>query len=342
MLRNFIISLLVSCTVPYFLSAQDIHFSQIGYSPMNLNPALTGIFEGDLRFTGNYRSQWNTVPVEYQTFSGAVDLSILDDRYQQRFFSVGFLLNNDRAGDAQLELTNLGLSGSYARRVGRGQFLSLGLMGTLSQRSFETDDLYFDRQFDNESRQFDPLASSGESFQNNNTKLMADVSAGVNWHYRVPKRERRTSFDAGLGVMHFNKPNKSFLGEKEEKLPIRWSTYAFGNIHLIEQLDLLLQGTYQMQGEYRELAFGLGGQIHLDTDYDKELALQLALNWRSDDAIIPMIGLRYRMWKAAFSYDFNTSPFQVATNQRGGPELSVVYIVTRIKPLSAKICPIYL
>ncbi|MEM6697047.1 MAG: type IX secretion system membrane protein PorP/SprF, partial [Bacteroidota bacterium] len=48
------------------VSAQDIHFSQIGYSPLNLNPALTGIFEGDMRFTGNYRQQWNPV-VNYQT-----------------------------------------------------------------------------------------------------------------------------------------------------------------------------------------------------------------------------------------------------------------------------------
>jgi type IX secretion system PorP/SprF family membrane protein len=328
--------------MPSFLLAQDIHFSQIGNSPMNLNPALTGIFEGDIRLTGNYRTQWNKVPVEYQTFSAAYDMSIYNERYEHQFFSGGLLFNYDQAGDSRLTLNNIALAGSYAHRIGRGQFLSVGLMGAINQRKFDTEDLRFDRQFDNESRQYDPNASTGESFQNNSSKSLADVSAGINWHYRVPKREKRTSFDVGLGVMHFNKPNKSFLGEKEEKLPIRWSPYAFGNIQLADKLDLLLQGTYQFQSEYKELALGFGGQFHLDTDYDEELALQLALNWRTDDAIVPMIGLRYRMWKAAFSYDVNTSQFQITTNNRGGAELSLIYIITRVRPLATKICPIYL
>jgi len=45
------------------LTAQDIHFSQYGNSPLNLNPGLAGVFGGDLRFVGNYRKQWLTVPV---------------------------------------------------------------------------------------------------------------------------------------------------------------------------------------------------------------------------------------------------------------------------------------
>jgi len=34
---------------------QDIHLSQFNASPQNLNPAQTGLFDGDWRFVGNHK-----------------------------------------------------------------------------------------------------------------------------------------------------------------------------------------------------------------------------------------------------------------------------------------------
>ena len=39
-------------------TAQDPNFSQFYSSPLTLNPALTGKFNGVLRATGTYRNQW--------------------------------------------------------------------------------------------------------------------------------------------------------------------------------------------------------------------------------------------------------------------------------------------
>ena len=41
------------------LYAQDPHFSQFFSSPLTLNPAFTGKFDGAVRFIGDYRNQWN-------------------------------------------------------------------------------------------------------------------------------------------------------------------------------------------------------------------------------------------------------------------------------------------
>ena len=38
--------------------AQDRHFSQFYSSPLTLNPALTGAFDGKYRVGTNYRDQW--------------------------------------------------------------------------------------------------------------------------------------------------------------------------------------------------------------------------------------------------------------------------------------------
>ena len=57
--------------------AQDPSFSQFFASPLTLNPALTGKFNGDLRAAGNYRNQWPDVNRAYITSTISVDLPIL-------------------------------------------------------------------------------------------------------------------------------------------------------------------------------------------------------------------------------------------------------------------------
>ena len=49
--------------------AQDQHFTQFFASPLTLNPALTGTFDGKYRVAFIYRDQ-----EPYKTFAGAIDL----------------------------------------------------------------------------------------------------------------------------------------------------------------------------------------------------------------------------------------------------------------------------
>ena len=58
--------------------AQDPHFSQFFASPLTLNPALTGKFDGTLRAAGNYRNQWPAFNNVYTTSTLSVDFSILN------------------------------------------------------------------------------------------------------------------------------------------------------------------------------------------------------------------------------------------------------------------------
>lgn len=342
MYQNILACLILLVSLCTTTLAQDIHFSQIGRSPLNLNPALTGIFEGDLRFMGNYRTQWNSVPVGYETTSIAVDRSFYNKNYEDHFFSGGLLFNHDIAGDSRLTLSSLGLSGSYTKRMGRAHFLTIGLSGTVTQRNFSTSGLRFDSQFNNETRGYDSSLSSQENFGDGSMKILADVSTGLNWHYRVPKQDRRTNFDVGLGILHFNQPVKSFQEMEEEKLPIRWSTYAFSEIQLGDsKLDLLASGIYQYQEPHRELEFGLGLQVHLNTKPGEEVALNGGFSWRNQDAYTPFLGMRYQGLDVRISYDVNTG-FTEATNRRGGFEASVHYTIATVKPMVTKICPVYL
>jgi hypothetical protein len=61
--------LLCPCSASIRTMAQDIHFSQIFETPLLRNPALAGIFSGDVRMQSVYRSQWNSITDAYHTTS---------------------------------------------------------------------------------------------------------------------------------------------------------------------------------------------------------------------------------------------------------------------------------
>jgi hypothetical protein len=53
------------------VSAQDPNFSQFFASPLTLNPALTGKFDGVYRVAGNYRNQWPTIYNAFTTYTAS-------------------------------------------------------------------------------------------------------------------------------------------------------------------------------------------------------------------------------------------------------------------------------
>jgi len=62
-LINTFLLVLVYCTA----NAQDAHLSQFYEANILRNPALTGIFSGDYRINVQYRNQWSTLSVPFQT-----------------------------------------------------------------------------------------------------------------------------------------------------------------------------------------------------------------------------------------------------------------------------------
>ena len=81
--------------------AQDIHFTQFDAAPLVINPAFTGMFDGQVRATAIYRNQWASVTVPYVTYGAAVDLPIYTDKNGD-YLAAGLQLYKDQAGDGNL------------------------------------------------------------------------------------------------------------------------------------------------------------------------------------------------------------------------------------------------
>lgn len=313
------------------LQAQDLHYSQFYLNPTHMSPALTGIFRGDLRAAGSYRSQWKSVPVSYQTFSGTVDWKTL--KRDANLLSLGFQVQHDGAGDAALTWTQIGAMASVAHALGEHHALSAGAGLAFAQRSFDLSKLKFKNQWSGDL--FDAALPTGENFDKN-SGFAPTLSAGINWHYEPG--DSRTRLDAGIGGFHLNQPNLNFRDDADRRLPVRLALVLNGAYQMGEFTDAVAFGAGQQMGEAREIVLG-GGLRRVLSEY---AAVQFTLATRLGDALIPAFQVEWQNWVAGLSYDWNTSDFEIATNKRGGFEIAVVYRTLPVLPVkSFKSCPIF-
>ena len=130
--------------------AQDPHFSQFFASPLTLNPALTGKFDGTLRVAGNYRNQWPAFNNVYTTYTLSVDFPILKSKLPDYdTWGVGILALNDQAGAGVLTNTYLGLSTSYHKALDENGFqqLGIGFQGTYGQKRLNTQNFHAETEW---------------------------------------------------------------------------------------------------------------------------------------------------------------------------------------------------
>jgi hypothetical protein len=120
------------------------------------------------------------------------------------------------------------------------------------------------------------------------------------------------------------------------------SFYGLGSIYIAQPFDLILNAAYRKSDTYNETLLGAALKVYLSTKRGKEFAVVGGINLRTKDAWVPTIELHVNQWRAGISYDINNSPFEIATEKKGGLEVSLQYIITEVKPLrDYRSCPVY-
>ncbi|MBL7884922.1 MAG: PorP/SprF family type IX secretion system membrane protein [Bacteroidia bacterium] len=335
---NYILLLMLSIGI-INTYAQDIHFSQYNASPQNLNPAQTGLFNGDWRFVGNYRSQWSAIPVPYKTFSISTDTR-LKTKMEKGLPAVGLLVNTDKAGDSRFSTTQVFLSGAYIKQLNSDSthFVSVGIQPGITTKSFDVNALTFDNQYDGDN--YNAGLSSGENFSRTRITYF-DLGAGLAYVWR---KNNRTKVNVGFSALHLNAPKQSFFNNNAIRLDRKFNVSALVQVPVAAQLDVMPSFMYQNQGKFNETLLGLFGKYHLKPINGMETAVSLGAFYRVKDAFIVAANMDYKNFNVGVSYDFNTSKLIEATNRRGGFEISVIYIFKKIVPFVAKkrVCPIYM
>lgn len=318
--------------------AQDIHFSQYNGSLLNLSPAFTGFFNGDFRAGAIYRSQWTSVPVSYATFSMHGEARVKPNALSKERFGVGFLFNNDKAGDARYTMNQFYIKSAYQKALNTDSTLlmSAGFNLGFCNAFFDYSKMSFDVQHDGAS--YSASRSTGEAFSATRYSY-ADLNLGLGVSYRL---NEKLSFTYALGVHHLNRPSISFQSNKESRLDAKWVNYVQGVVVLNPVMDAVGEILYSRQGKYNELI--PHGTVKYYLERDKNLAVSGGLMFRAKDALIIRSGYTYRTLQAGIAYDVNISRFVAATNRRGGFEIFVNYIFSKPKPvfLKRRTCPVYM
>jgi type IX secretion system PorP/SprF family membrane protein len=322
--------------IPVLSIGQDIHFSQYDNAPLYLNPALTGLYNGNFRFTSSVRDQWFTVPIPYMTFSSSFDAHLLPQKIKKNVLSLGTVFHYDRAGDSKLGTTHILVNLAYHQQISKGFFLGAGIQSGFGHRRFRRDLMTFDDQFNGDI--YNPNIVSADLANLNNTSLsFFDIGAGLNLRYQ---KKSRKWINIGLSMVHLNNPSQSFLAQNVQLKP-RFSLHSNANFEMNKKWDVLPTLMLQFQNTYSEFLSGIIFKYHLNRNLGRETAFYLGSSYRFKDAVVPVFGLNYQDWQFGLSYDINISRFNVATNFNGAFELSVIKIWKPVSKLQKiKSCPI--
>jgi len=331
----FCLSALFSLT----LSAQDIHWSQFDYAPLNLNAAHTGLFSGDFRLVGNYRSQWFDVPVSYRTISLTFDAHLLPYKLENDVWGAGLTFNHDQAGDGQLATLNIMASTAFTKRITKHFFIGAGVQLGFNNRRYNLEKLTFNDQFNGDVYDPNLVSFDQTKFAGNTNISYFDINTGLNFRFQS---SQRLWINLGGGIFHLTQPNMSFLGVEGVLLPVRWNVMANASVPVSERIDIMPVFIFQRQLEYQEIVYGTSMRYHFNLNPGRETSAEIGILHRWDDAIVARIGFAYQNWHVGLSYDINVSGFQTATKSNGGYELSIVHIWSKVPDLGTiKTCPIF-
>lgn len=313
--------------------AQDAHFTQYFASPLTLNPALTGLTQCDLRVAANYRNQWASVSSNpYTTGSISFDLATMKEKLNNGdALGVGILALYDRAGTGALTTVNVGLSLAYHKALGyeKNHYISLGVQGSLVQKSIDFNKLVFEDQF-NPATGGTEYTPSQEKMANTDLNY-PDFNAGIMYSGRVS--EHATAY-AGFSYYHITQPVESFINTQggeggQHKINSRYTGYVGGSFDLNENTVLYASGLYQQQAKASEVVLGAAVGFILnpghDIEFQKNTTLYLGGWYRYGDAVAPYIGLEWSKMQLGISYDVNVSSFTSATNGNGAYEISLIF-----------------
>lgn len=314
-------------------SAQDIHFSQFYNSPLNLNPALTGSFAGDIRLVANQRTQWSSVTTPYSTYGISVDANTIYNTP----FHIGLGVYNDKAGDSEYSTLQLAPSFGYTYFIGDSTHrLTAGVQPTFTQRSINYNRLKFDNQYNGVS--YDESLGNGETFSNEGRQYL-NVHGGISWNYTLNLRKTVT---AGVALHNIFSPKQSFFNDDNIELHKRFTIHANGTFKVANKIDVVPGISVMTQHQFKEIIFGGSGKYHLN--YGDYKAVYLGFWYRNSDATYVTAEMDYGNFHFGVSYDINLSSLKVASRNRGGFEFSVIYIFEKFRPTIKryKACPNYI
>jgi type IX secretion system PorP/SprF family membrane protein len=309
--------------------AQDLNFSQFQELPLLRNPALAGEFIGDIRVQGVFRNQWQSVTVPYRTSGLSTEVNFPTNDYGH-YLTVGGQLLYDVAGDSKLSRTHILPVVAYHAPLSHSEvYLSGSIMGGIVTSHFDPTALRWDDQFVNGA--YNPTNPTRQLLLNQRKNYL-DLGAGI--AISGPASDV-TDFYLGVGLFHANNPSVAF-DDESVKLGRKWAFNGGLGIQTSDWNRVTFYADYFLQKAATGTTVKVGAQnvLMIGAFYSQDLAqydaedktsITMGGIYRLNDAFAPVIRFDIKKFGVGLSYDVNVSDLTVASQARGGFELTMVY-----------------
>ncbi|MDP4148008.1 MAG: PorP/SprF family type IX secretion system membrane protein [Bacteroidota bacterium] len=321
--------------------AQDPGFSQFFASPLTLNPAMTGKFNGDVRVAGNYRNQWPAINNAFITSTISVDGHLLSGRLPENdTWGIGVMAMTDRTASGILTSNFIALSTSYHKSLDEDGLhqIGIGFQGAYANKSLDGTRLTFE-----DGLQLDGtwLRSPSEPINSQFVSVhYFDMNLGVLYN---ASSNGNNNYYFGASAYHLNHPKESFLGVDTINVPTRYTFHGGGFFPVTgSSSTLYVSGLFNSQAGAHDFVLGGAWEVSASADETYPVNFYAGLWGRFSnvtDAVIPYVGLDYGDFNLGLTYDVNVSSLQTASQSRGGVEISLIYIKKASNGHHAVPCP---
>jgi len=323
-----LVVVLISSGIAVKSYSQDLHLSQYDAAPLFFNPALSGQFDGNHRFIGNYKSQWRT----YNTALFSYDRMLPENiKLAGGKFGLGGIVTKDKAGETGYGYTQVKLIPSYHITIIPGGILDLaaGLEFSMTQNGIDKNAVLTGSGIDSQ-------GNTNPGYDGLNTSVWYfDMAAGINATTLI---KDQYPVNLGITLCHLLKPGKSLVGSGTITNPRRFSVNANTVIRIDSSFSLLPSLIWLRQKPSDEINVGTFLKYNLKK---QPYAGYFGCWYRVRDAIILGLAIDVpgfqpnHVLNIGFSYDVTLSSYATtAKNDKSkigsnSFEVSIKYIIKK-------------
>ena len=310
----------------------DPHFSQYYVYPQWLNPALTGVMDGDYRVAGIYRSQWASIDNGFSSIGIAAEIST------NKNINFGVGLFQQSAGNGGYKYFTPYASAAYTGiKFGKTgtHHITIGINAGVINRRFDLSKFKYGNQYNPVvPGGFDPSILPNEVILNP-SQTSLDLGMGLLYFDATPYK--KTNAFVGFSLAHLTQPVDKFSASSQSKIPMRVTLHGGLRINLSETVSLTPNALYLKQGTAEEKMIGAYAQIRSGEGFD----FLCGANYRFKDALVPFAGFYYKEFVLGLSYDANTSDLGKIAGATSSFEISLSFTGKTRKSLTDQpfICP---
>lgn len=293
----------------------DPHTSQYYMNPLSINPANTGVFNGQYRVAAVYRNQWRDISNAFSTVALTADMNTNNN------LNLGINILNQTAGDAGYSFLNGYFTVAYTGiRFGKdkSQRIVIGMQAGFIRRKVDPSKFKFGDQW-NPVTGYNPSNPTTDVLA---TNAASSFDAGAGILYFDGDAEKKINPYIGFSAFHLNRPEDPFIDRGQKNvIPVRYAGHAGVSLTLSDVLTFVPNLLYMRQGNAEERMLGAYAQLKLNENSD----FLFGANYRIGDAVSPFAGFTINKLTLGLSYDANVSRLGKMATNANNFELTLSY-----------------